>query len=281
MYFCVLITTQGRLNYLERLFESLRQQTYQNFFVLLGDQSSDGELDSLISRYEKNFRIDRHILPKMSLSAARNALVPFVEGEYIYFSDDDSYLAPSTFAIMTQYALKWPQAGALIGSGQSRPVSQNARTDSLPNRELSVYSVFRNCTSWCIFIKKNIPQLIGFFDENIGVGAPTPWQSGEETDYLLRILTAGRPVVLCTNAHIFHDAEANHPLNLDKTKSYSAGRMYTIKKHNLPTWFAICNVLYPLLQIISEVPRDGLPALKRRITMFFSRLYWLVKLAIK
>ena len=129
--------------------------------------------------------------------------------------------------------------------------------------------------------QKNIPQLIGFFDENIGVGAPTPWQSGEETDYLLRILTAGRPVVLCTNAHIFHDAEANHPLNLDKTKSYSAGRMYTIKKHNLPTWFAICNVLYPLLQIISEVPRDGLPALKRRITMFCSRLYWLVKLAMK
>ena len=171
MYFCVLLTTQGRLNYLERLFESLLHQTYRNFFVLLGDQSAEGELDALLSRYEKNFRIDRHILPQLSLSAARNALLPFVEGDYIYFSDDDSYLAPSTFAIMAQYARKWPRAGALIGSGQSKPGLEKPCAGSLPSRELSAYSVFRNCPSWCIFVKKDVPQLIGFFDENIGVGA--------------------------------------------------------------------------------------------------------------
>ena len=166
MYFCVLLTTQGRLNYLERLFESLLHQTYRNFFVLLGDQSAEGELDALLSRYEKNFRIDRHILPQLSLSAARNALLPFVEGDYIYFSDDDSYLAPSTFAIMAQYARKWPRAGALIGSGQSKPGLEKPCAGSLPSRELSAYSVFRNCPSWCIFVKKDVPQLIGFFDEN-------------------------------------------------------------------------------------------------------------------
>ncbi len=281
MYFCVLLTTQGRLNYLERLFESLLHQTYRNFFVLLGDQSAEGELDALLSRYEKNFRIDRHILPQLSLSAARNALLPFVEGDYIYFSDDDSYLAPSTFAIMAQYARKWPRAGALIGSGQSKPGLEKPCAGSLPSRELSAYSVFRNCPSWCIFVKKDVPQLIGFFDENIGVGASTPWQSGEETDYLLRILAAGMPVVHCSKAHLYHDAEANHPLDLDKTRNYSAGRMYTIKKHSLPAWFAICNVLYPLSQIIAEVPRDGLPALKRRTIMFYSRLRWLIKLALK
>lgn len=269
------------MNYLERLFESLRQQTYQNFFVLLGDQSAEGELDSLLSRYEGFFRIDRHVLPQMSLSAARNALLPFAEGDYVYFSDDDSYLAPTTFAIMAEYAFKWPQVGALIGSGQSKPTPETTCAGSLPSRELSVYSVFRNCPSWCIFIPKNVLQQIGSFDENIGVGSPTPWQSGEETDYLLRILAANKPVVLCLNAHIFHDAEANHPLNLNKTKSYSAGRMYTIKKNSLPVWFAICNVLYPLSQIISEVSRDGLPALKRRITMFCSRLYWFIRLFIK
>lgn len=277
----MLITTRGRLNYLERLFESLRQQTYQNFFVLLGDQTAEGELDSLLSRYENFFRIDRHTLPQMSLSAARNALLPYVEGDYIYFSDDDSYLAPSTFAIMTTYALKWPQAGALIGSGQSKPSLEKSCSGSLQSREHSVYSVFKNCPSWCIFVKKNIPQLIGFFDEKIGLGASTPWQSGEETDYLLRILAAGMPVVHCSKAHLYHDAETIRPLNLDKTRNYSAGRMYIIKKHSLPAWFAICNILYPLSKIIVEISQDGIPALKRRIVMFYSRLRWFIILALK
>lgn len=270
MRFCILVTTRGRLEALERLFESLLRQTHQDFFLLLGDQSGSRKMDALLSRYADSFAIERHILTAMSLSVARNALLPFVMGEYVYFSDDDSYLSPTALANMARYAQQHPDAGALVGSGSPSLRQEDVRI--LPAQNLSRYSVFRNCPSWCIFIKKEILPRIGAFDEDLGIGAPTPWQSGEETDYLLRLLQADVAVIRCPSVHMYHDAEGLRQLNIEKIKRYGAGRMRIIQKHSLPEWFALCNILYPIFRAVLEAPRVGWPAIKRRQAMFNARL---------
>ena len=276
MHVCVLVTTRGRFGALERLFESLLRQTHQDFSILLGDQSGGEEMDAFLSRHAGKLAIERHILPPTGLSAARNALLPFIKGEYVYFSDDDSYLDPSAFAAIAQYARQFPEAGALVGAGSPIPLDVDA--DIPPARKLSPYSVFSNCPSWCVFIKKDVIRDIGAFDERMGIGAPTPWQSGEETDYLLRILAAGKLVVRCPGARMYHDPEDLEHLNFEKIKGYAAGRMYTIRKHSLPFWFALCNILYPLAWMVLETPRFGTPAIKKRITMFCARLQWYIRL---
>lgn len=280
MHFCVLITTRGRFDALERLFESMLRQTYRDFYILLGDQSGAGQMDAFLSRYADKLAIERHILPPMGLSAARNALLPFIKGDYVYFSDDDSYLGPSSFAVMAQYARQHPEAEALVASGSPAPVPVPSNAAVSPAREITVYSVFSDCPSWCIFIKKTVIRDIGTFDERMGIGAPTPWQSGEETDYLLRVLAAGGHVLRCPSTSVYHDAVRLTPLDVGKLKGYSAGRMYVIRKHSLPFWFALCNILYPIFRIIPEIPRDGFPAVTRRIVMWYARLHWYIKLAL-
>lgn len=42
-----------------------------------------------------------------------------------------------------------------------------------------------------MFMRRGIAEAVGGFNENLGVGAPSIYQSGEETDYVLRALAAG------------------------------------------------------------------------------------------
>ena len=277
MHICVMITTRGRFDALARLFDSLSQQTYRNFSILLGDQLGNEEMETFLARYADKHIITRHVLRPMGLSAARNALFPFINGDYVHLSDDDCYLEQSTFASIAKYAQLYPNAGALVCAGH--PMPREMYADFLPGRKLSKYTVFKNCPSWCIFIKKDICLSVGEFDEELGIGAPTPWQSGEETDYLLRILTTGAEVVRCPSARVYHDAEDIKNLNRQKIKGYCVGRMYTIRKHSFPFWFVLSNIFYPLAQAIWEAPIHGLPIIKKRIIIFHGRLTAYLKLS--
>jgi GT2 family glycosyltransferase len=163
-----------------------------------------------------------------------------------------------------------PDAGAIAGMGFPRPVKQKAR--QLSPKVFSRYSVFSKTRSWCIFLRHEAMKEVGSFDENMGIGAPTPWQSGEETDYLLRVMAAGHMVYRAPSIHVFHDAQDLRRLDLPKIRGYSFGRMYLLHKHNFPYWFTGVNIIYPLAHMAHECIRLGPWAIKNRLAMFSGRL---------
>ena len=270
MHICVLTTTRGKLKELERLFKSLAAQTYSDFSILLGDQCAEGVLDSLIKEYSGLFPITRICLQPCSLSVARNLLLPHARGDLILFSDDDSYYSPNAFEQVALCNAQEPRAGAFVAKGFPEPGPVEERF--IPLKKMSRFSVFSKSPSWCLFVRKEAVDETGGFDEQLGIGSPTPWQSGEETDLLVRVISSGYSVYKAASVHAFHDAESLITPDLSRIKAYGMGRMYLLRKHKFPVWFNLLNIVYPLMHIVHELPRLGWGAYRKRMAMFKGRL---------
>ena len=255
MHICLLVTTRNRTALLERFLESLIAQRYRDFSLLLGDQNPPGVLDALLARYAGAFPIQVVPLAPCGLSEARNALLPLAKGDFIALADDDCHYADDTLEQLQRYSEAAPDAGAVVGTGFSQPVASAGHLK--PARSLSRYGVFNRAPSWCIFIRGDVARQVGGFDVNMGLGAPTPWKSGEETDYLVRVLNAGYKVYRGPSIHVFHDAMGMSKEDMPKIYSYGMGRMYLLFKHNFPIWFSLANIVHPFFRILAALPYSG------------------------
>jgi GT2 family glycosyltransferase len=271
MHICVLCTTRGRLAYLQRLLESLAAQEHRDFHVLLGDQSPPQTLDGLLAKYEGKFPIERVVFEPCGLSEARNRLLPLVQGDLFTLADDDCYYASDSFTQAERYANALPaDAGGFVGMGF--PAVKKPDVVWRPPTLITRYTVFNNAPSWCIFFRSAVIKKIGGFEPTLGLGAPTPWQSGEETEYCLRLMAAGYTIHRANSLYVFHDAQSLVTPDLPKIKAYGVGRMYLLHKKHFPLWFKLANIAYPLIQLLHEYPRLGRGALKKRLAMFRGRV---------
>ncbi len=83
------------------------------------------------------------------------------------------------------------------------------------------------------FITKAAWDRIGVLDESLGVGADTAWQSGEGTDYLLRALGEGVPVVHDPRVRLMENTAEPKDLirAAERTRRYArgTGRVFTLR----------------------------------------------------
>lgn len=260
----LLATTRGRREPVRRLLESLTRQTWRNFTLLLGDQNSETYLDELLAGYEKEFSIKRIPLEPQSLSKARNALLPHATGNIVALTDDDCYYAPDCLERAAMLFGKHDNMAALVGNANALAPAHPAE-----QRE-SRFSVFKNAPSWTLFFRADVMRATGTFDENLGVGSKGPYQSGEETDYLLRVFNTQRGKILrAASVQVFHDeVRPDDPGLPQKAYGYGLGRMYLLRKHNFPLWFKLANLGYPLARTLVE----GRSTWAYRKAMFQGRL---------
>ncbi|MFY0483513.1 glycosyltransferase family 2 protein [Flavobacterium sp. PLA-1-15] len=83
----VIIPTLNRYDYLKDVFKDLEHQTYQNFEVIVVDQT-----DAFRADFYKGWNLDLHFWfqEEKALWRARNEAVESAKGEYILLYDDDS-----------------------------------------------------------------------------------------------------------------------------------------------------------------------------------------------
>ncbi|MDE7064460.1 MAG: glycosyltransferase family 2 protein [Desulfovibrionaceae bacterium] len=270
MRFSIIVTTRGRDKEVRAFLHSLAGQTCTDFEVILGDQNPDEELAAGLRQYA--FPIIYRRLPPLSLSAARNRLLPHATGDLVALGDDDCLYHPDLLAGIDQAAHRHPRCGAFICGAHPA----KARNDPPVGR----YGVFQNAPSYAIFLRRDVLVAAGAFDETMCIGAPTPWQSGEETDMLLRVLEQGYPVRRCPAPFPQHPSPAYDDPKLPlKAHGYGMGRMYLLHKHNFPLHFRLCNIFYPLLQLPADALRYGLGGMYYRWAMFRGRLAGFLSLA--
>lgn len=263
----LVVTTYKRTDLLRRLFVSLVQQQYTNFTVLLGDQNPEHYLHDILKEFANTLTIEHHYIQQQSLSRARNMLLPFATGDLIAFTDDDCYYATNTLKNIVGHFSAQDSPTVFIANANG-----SARASQAYSRE-NKFSVFNNAPSWVLFFRKCVIDTLGPFDESLGIGCSSPYQSGEETDYVLRALEQHYTVSRNPDAFVYHDApDYAAPHVFAKTFSYALGRMYLLKKHNFPLWFKLANVLYPLALLPLDAIRQGKQAACYRWAMFKGRL---------
>ncbi len=85
-----------------------------------------------------------------------------------------------------------------------------------------------------ILVRRAVLERIDGFDETLGVGAPTPWQSGEGQDLLLRAIAAGYACWYDPTVY-GHDVtweERSTPRQIaNKARGYGRGMGYVLALH--------------------------------------------------
>lgn len=87
--------------YLPECVDSVRNQTYSNLQIILVNDGSPDNCGSLCDEYAKlDNRINVVHKENGGLSDARNAGLPYVTGEFVYYLDSDDYLETNAFEIL-------------------------------------------------------------------------------------------------------------------------------------------------------------------------------------
>jgi glycosyltransferase involved in cell wall biosynthesis len=246
--FSLVLCSLGRTREVTRLLESLCDQGEADFEVILVDQNRDDRLSRVVAPFTSRLDI-RHVCSKPGLSRARNVGLHFVLGSIVAFPDDDCWYPPNLLNSVEAQFDQDAGAGVICGLAADQEGNLVLKQASRSPVSLNRYNVWDLAISFTLFMKAAVTQRVGEFDVRLGVGAGTPYGSGEETDYLIRAMADGfraeyRPS-LVVHHPVVHSADGAR--NLAKVSSYGIGMGFVLNKHRYPTWFRSWTVMRPLI----------------------------------
>lgn len=238
--FSLVVGTKGRDGELVRLLDSLAVQTCTDFEVIIVDQNADERVRPLLGPFRSRLRLEHQRVGFSGLSRARNAGLENARGRLIAFPDDDCWFAPDALEVAARRLDESPELDGICGRSLA-PDGLGSQLRSGPRpRMVNCFNVWHLAISYTVFLKRRFVESVGEFDETLGVGAGTPWGSGEETDYLLRGLARGCSLRYDPRPVVFHP----EPLTgyseqvLQRGFSYGAGMGRVLRKNCAPLWFS-------------------------------------------
>ncbi len=185
----LVIATIHRTAELERLLTSLDQQTCRDFEVIVVDQNGDERLVPVLDNHPKLTLL--HLRSERGLSRARNAGLRRAQGEIVAIPDDDCWYPKYLLGSVEAWFEAHRQFELLTTALQTAEYSSSGPNLPATSRRCTKANIWRCAISTTMFLRRSVCSAVGEFNEYLGVGAPTTYQSGEETDYALRALEAG------------------------------------------------------------------------------------------
>lgn len=225
MFFSLIIGTLNRSDCIKYCLESLRNQTYKDFEIIIIDQSEDDLTEKILEDFcDLTIKYER--VAFKGLSKARNEAIRHAKGDYYCLIDDDAYYSKDYLSNIEKH-IKSNNKTIVTGYlWNCVTKSDFINYKALPEeKKLSHRQVIRYCPSPAISFPKKIISISGNFDEEFGVGAK--YGAGEETDFILRAMRQGYAVKYYCDVKAQHPHEklaANIPaVDIKKKCSYSYG----------------------------------------------------------
>jgi glycosyltransferase involved in cell wall biosynthesis len=229
----LVVSTLGRTHELEKLFDSLAAQHFKSFEVIIVDQNGDGRLAPLCVR-QWPFAVRRISVPDVrGLSRGRNIGWRVAEGELVLFPDDDCWYPPD-FLARAVGLLRSCRADVLTGRAADEAGRDINGRYAQQAHVIDRSNVWISGIEWVMMFRKTALEAIGGFNEDVGVGAATPWQACEGQEVLLRAISAG---LACR----YDPGLFGHHLEFDvlppvprrrKARAYGRGLGYVLRIHD-------------------------------------------------
>lgn len=202
--FSVVIPAYNAENCIQRSLNSLCEQEFRNFeVVVVNDGSTDATLEK-IKPYEDHLSIQTITQANKGVSAARNVGISYANGEYICFLDADDIYYPNHLSLLEKMITYYPLESFFMTGYQNILLTGKVTSYFLKKlcQEVQMFDNFfklnaNNGTFFntnCMCIRKDVFQVIGGFEEGTA--------HGEDTDMWYRIGCYYNVVVskVCTNA---------------------------------------------------------------------------------
>lgn len=216
----VILPTYNDAKYVGVAVESVLNQTYENFELIIVNDGSKDDTDLVLAPYISNNSAIRYIKQEnKGLACARNTGIASSTGDFVAFIDSDDKWLSEKLNAQVQAFVEYPEVGFvhcnLYGFGENQDVK--VRGPKLTEDEIDQYSgyIFDNyyfrkiiITPTSVMIRKKCFDEVGVFDENLSrLGS-------EDRDLFLRILRKYKALYL------------NKPLAMYRNQSNSMGQNY-------------------------------------------------------
>lgn len=264
MKFSLVVATVGRPADLQRFIDHLQLQggsglDLRELELIVVDQSGRPETGELLARQQAEFRILHLPMRCRGATRARNYGWGFASGEIITFPDDDCHY-PAGFLEHVARRFDDLQVDAISAS-----VDHMSRPDT-PGGWITRRNVLDCCLEAAFFGRREVLGDLRY-DEMMGVGGESPWNSDEGPDLVLRMLARGLRIRYCPELRIHHPDPLQTPDERlqERNFKYSRGRGYLMRKHRFPKW---------------QIARSMLRTLGGSVLMgvtgrpFWARYYW-------
>lgn len=228
----LLCCTVGRTDKLGRLLDSLVRQTFRDFELVVVDQNEPGLLDPVLAPYLDRLDI-RRVRSERGLSRARNVGLVHCRAKIVAFPDDDCWYPDALAQEVVALFDAAPQAGVFTGRTTDAVGADSLGLFLDADADITRSNVWLSGNSNSLFIRTEIARKIGGFDETLGVGAPTAFKSGEETDFLLRALATGARGFYRRDLVVHHDqAPVGGAGGVARAQDYARGFGRVLRIHD-------------------------------------------------
>ena len=241
------MTTKDRTRELAKLLQSLDRQHLRSFELIVSDQNADDRLLPVLTPFLQQFRL-RHIRSSGGASRGRNAGLPLATGRYVGFPDDDCWYPPDLLATVGRLFRDYPEWHIVCGRSVDEDM-RNTQGRWLENvTPANRRNVLRIGIEYTVFARSAAVAAAGSFDEAIGVGAGTPWGSGEITDFLLSAIKARQTVIYTPEIYVHHPEKvADYSRRArDRQFAYARGIGRVLGKHGYSLLEAFQHFARPL-----------------------------------
>jgi glycosyltransferase involved in cell wall biosynthesis len=273
MKFSLVLATVGRTDELLRFLDSLQSQTFRDIELIIIDQNPDDRLIPVLSSFSNQFTI-LHIRSEKGLSRARNFGLKHITGDIIAFPDDDCWYPPDLLERVHNWFNNNPDIDGLTG----RSIDENGRESisrwAKQSGKISKYGVWIRATSFTIFLRRPVVDRTGGFDEELGVGAGTPWGSAEEIDFLIRALNHRFYLYYNSDITVHHPNPVREYNTKSKERAYSYGRGMgkVLKIFGYPFWFLGYVFIRPLFGTVISILIINFPKAKHHWAILSGRV---------
>ena len=180
--FSIIIPTYNRAKLLKVAIQSVIDQTYEDWELIVVDDGSTDETKNIVKGI-KDSRIKYVYQENKKLSAARNTGVKNSVGKYICFLDDDDYYLGNHLEAFNNYLSQNNFPLIILRTAFSLKKSTGIFKDSFYDEKVHGnplnWAVFNFCGAYTLCIP------IHFFDDDLFISGTEPW---EDTHFILRIL---------------------------------------------------------------------------------------------
>lgn len=231
----LVVSTKGRQHQLLQLLASLDRQTFKDFELIIVDQNAKQLAGGPLKKRRKFPVRHIHTPLEQGLSRGRNRGIAEARGEVLLFPDDDCWY-PERFIERGLKVMRERKLDALTGrptNEKGEPIQGRFETEA---QWITLTNVWTTQIEWAAFWRRELLIALAGYDEVIGVGAASPWQSAEGQDLMLRALKTG--------ARCWYDPSINaHDAGVDrrhadsatiaKARAYGRGMGYVLRKQRL------------------------------------------------
>ncbi len=260
----LVLATVGRTHELDRLLASISSQTFKNIELIIVDQNEDDRVEKAIGRRQPGLRYV-HVHSAIGLSRARNTGIALASGCIVGFPDDDCWYPSDLLFQVKAWFDRQPAYDFLCCTALDESGREVASRWPVRSQVVDRGSVLRACASASLFIRMAALECVGGFDERMGLGATTPFQSGEDSDLALRCLASGSKGWFEKKLHVHHPAVVAGAAANSRAFGYGMGFGCLLRMHG----YSAGSMLYHVARALGGASKSLLLGNPGKV-----RFYW-------